>query len=1180
MVLLNSNANKSESGDNTDNLISLLYVDDEPDLLTLGKIFLERSGGFKVETQNSPEKALNSSLGSLYDAIVSDYQMPGMDGITFLKAVREQYGDIPFILFTGRGREEVVIEAINNGADFYLQKGGEPAPQFAELSHKIKQAVRRKKAEDEQRAQLNELVRTKEALEESEAKFRGIIETSPDAIWEISLDGVFSYVSPRSTDIIGYTPEELIGEQFSRLLPPKSHSFIQSMLENASNRKPGLVTFDVPAIHKNGNIRILNCRSYPLISPNGSVIGFRGITIDDTEKNQYVRALHESETRIRSFIEATSEAVSIIDEEGTIVEWNVSSEKITGIPKGEAFGNKIWDFPFIYGISDCKTASPPSDIKQAIQNSLKTGEPIFKDSDIFEFKRADGTKILTRRTIFPIKTEKGYRFGSLARDITEERRMADALQESENRFRGMAERSSDLIIVLNNELSPIYVSPSSRSITGYDPEELIGKTPDFALSNIFSHSVPDISDSVKKTMNRNVVENVEIQVQKKDGSLIFVNLHAVPVIQNGEMTGVQVSMRDITHIKRAQLDLKESEEKFVTIFQNNPVPLTLLSAATGEFTDVNGAFLQSSGYTRDEVIGKTPGDLGIFANETEFERLTSDIRKNKVVKGMDVHFRRKSGEERDCQTNLSLFYIHNRPQILASIEDVTDQKATESAMKAMVRGIVGSTGKDSLYHITESISSWLSADCVLIGEVTPDKEHIHVLSMILDGERGRSYTHPLKGSPCEYVINNGFTIYHDNLSSHFPECNFIVDHHFQSFIGALIKDSEGKTVGTLGILSRNAMSQNIPIKEIIDIIAVKAGADIERSRIEQTLINNERLLADTMDMANLVSWHFDFSSQVFVFNDRFYALYGTTAEREGGYHMNPERYVREFVHPADIPRILEEVKKTFSTPDPNYVAHHEHRIIRRDGEVRHISVRVRLICDEEGKIIKTLGANQDITDQKNIEDAILKANRQLSLLTSITRHDILNKISSFYGYLRLVEMESTNPEIQNYIQKMIDGIKEIQSQIEFSRVYENLGSQKPQWLLLETILPRTSIPQSVKLQENGLEYSIFVDPMFERVFYNLLENSVRHGEHVYEIRVYTRQDDHGLTVVWEDNGVGIPTEEKEQIFERGYGKNTGHGLFLVREILSLTGIEIQEIGIPGSGARFEIRVPSGSFTKR
>jgi len=1179
MVLLNSSTNKAESGDNTDNTISLLYVDDEPDLLTLGKIFLERSGGFKVETQNSPQNALNSSLGLLYDAIVSDYQMPGMDGITFLKAVREQFGDIPFILFTGRGREEVVIEAINNGADFYLQKGGEPGPQFAELSHKIRQAVRRKKAEDERRGQLDELVKTKEALQASEAKFRGIIETSPDVIWEISLDGVFSYVSPRSTDMVGYTPEELIGGEFSKLLPPESQRFIHGMLENAGNRKPGLATFDVPVIHRDGSIRILNCRSYPLISPGGTITGFRGTTIDVTEKAHYEKALKDSEVRLRSFIEATSEAVSIIDEEGMIVEWNVSSEQITGIPKEEALGKKIWDFPFIYGIRKCNTTLSPTDIKQAIQAALKTGEPIFKNSEDFEYERVDGSKIITRRTLFPIKTEKGYRFGSLARDITEERRMAEALAESENRFRGMAERSSDLIFILDKDMSPTYVSPSSRSIIGYDPEELIGKPPDFALRTILSQSGQEIAKSVKKTIKRETVENVEIQLQRKDGNLIFVNLQAVPVIHNGEMAGVQVSMRDITHIKRAQLDLKESEEKFVTIFQNNPVPLTLLSATTGEFTDVNGVFLQNSGYTRDEVIGKTPDDLGIFADQTEYERLSSEIRENKVVKGMNVHIRTKSGEIRECQINLSLFYIHNKPQVLASIEDVTEQKATESAMKAMVRSIVGSTGKDSLYHITESISSWLSAECVLIGEINHDNEHIHVLSIILDGEKGRSYTHPLKGTPCDYTITNGFTIINENLPNSFPDCFFVQENNFQSYIGALINDSEGKTIGTLCIFFRNPMNQNIPIKEIIDIIAVKAGADIERSHIEQTLINNEKLLADTMDMANLVSWNFDPVSQRFVFNDRFYALYGTTAEREGGYLMKPDIYVREFVHPADIPRITDEVRKAFSTTDPEYYAHHEHRIIRRDGEVRHISVRTHMIRDEEGTLIKTLGANQDITDQKNIEDAILKANRQLSLLTSITRHDILNKISSFYGYLRLVEMESTNPEIQNYIQKMIDGIKEIQSQIEFSRVYENLGSQKPLWVLLETLVPKLTIPDSVRFQESGLEYSIFVDPMFERVYYNLLENSVRHGEHVSEIRVYTRQDEHGLMIVWEDNGVGIPIEEKGQIFERGYGKNTGHGLFLVREILSLTGIEIQETGIPGSGARFEIRVPSGSFTK-
>jgi PAS domain S-box-containing protein len=127
-------------------MISVLYVDDETALLDVTKLFLERSGDFTVDTAESARSALEKLKTTRYDAIVSDYQMPGMDGIEFLKVLRKEYPTLPFIIFTGKGREEVVIQAFESGADFYLQKGGAPKPQFTELARKITSVVEQRKS--------------------------------------------------------------------------------------------------------------------------------------------------------------------------------------------------------------------------------------------------------------------------------------------------------------------------------------------------------------------------------------------------------------------------------------------------------------------------------------------------------------------------------------------------------------------------------------------------------------------------------------------------------------------------------------------------------------------------------------------------------------------------------------------------------------------------------------------------------------------------------------------------------------------------------------------------------------------------------------------------------------------------------------------------------------------------
>jgi len=191
-------------------MIHVLYVDDEPDLLELGKRFLERAGDLVVDTAPSAHQALTMLESAPYDAIISDFQMPEMDGISFLKHIRAQPNEIPFILFTGRGREEIVIEALNNGADFYVQKGGNPKPQFAELHHKILQSVKRR---------------------ESEEKFRILVEKSLIGVYIIQ-DDRFIHVNPRFAEIFGYSQEEILRDlKVVDLVLPEDRNLVLENLE-------------------------------------------------------------------------------------------------------------------------------------------------------------------------------------------------------------------------------------------------------------------------------------------------------------------------------------------------------------------------------------------------------------------------------------------------------------------------------------------------------------------------------------------------------------------------------------------------------------------------------------------------------------------------------------------------------------------------------------------------------------------------------------------------------------------------------------------------------------------------------------------------------------------------------------------------------------------------------------
>lgn len=203
--------------------------------------------------------------------------------------------------------------------------------------------------------------------------------------------------------------------------------------------------------------------------------------------------------------------------------------------------------------------------------------------------------------------------------------------------------------------------------------------------------------------------------------------------------------------------------------------------------------------------------------------------------------------------------------------------------------------------------------------------------------------------------------------------------------------------------------------------------------------------------------------------------------------------------------------------------------------------------------------------------------RKLDLFVEVLRHDVLNKVSAVSGYTELVKANATDTMTREFLTKQQLLLVSIREQINFTRDYQNLGSEKPRWQALDkTVRDAVALlpPDTIRPELDGITgIEVFADPLLVKVFYNLLDNSLRHGRNVSLIRFSCRMAGEDLLIRYEDDGIGIARREKESVFLKGKGKNTGLGLFLIREILMITGIIIRETGIPGKGACFEMIVP-------
>ncbi len=457
--------------------IQVLVVDDEPSLCALTRHFLEIPGEMEVDTVCSVKEAMAKLTTKRYDAIVSDYQMPGEDGIQFLKSLRSSGNRTPFILFTGKGREEVVIEALNNGADAYLQKGGDPVSQYTELGHRIIGLIQRSRAE--------------KGLRDSEERFKQMADSADEWIFEVDENGLLIYCNQVVERMMGYEPEELIGKKhFYDLKPPEDQEQIKQRVFAAFKSKLPIRALINNGLTKGGEIVILETNAIPIEDEAGQLIGYRGINKDITELKLADILLKENEEKYKNIFAAENDAIFLVDvETGSILEANSSACNMFGYSPLEFSRLKILEI-----------SAEPEKTQAAIkehQNWVPLRFERKRDGTIFPVEISVNGFVLKGRDVLI----------AVIRDITVRKKAEEALQESEQCFKDLFENMDSGVAiyrVLNDgERGCDYqirdFNRKALEIEGKTKEEVVGKSlydlrPEIDVFGLIPHLSPCVED--------------------------------------------------------------------------------------------------------------------------------------------------------------------------------------------------------------------------------------------------------------------------------------------------------------------------------------------------------------------------------------------------------------------------------------------------------------------------------------------------------------------------------------------------------------------------------------------------------------------------------------------------------------------------------------------------------------
>ena len=709
-----------------------------------------------------------------------------------------------------------------------------------------------------------------------------------------------------------------------------------------------------------------------------------------------------------------------------------------------------------------------------------------------------------------------------------------------NNFQGIAYESTI-------DWVPVLFKGQVEEMTGYTGEEFLAGTPRWD-EIIYPDDLREIKsyDSDLRTVPGTKMDR-EYRIVRKDGTLRWIHdsIQSVP-----DTTGTSLmlvgSLIDITEYRRV-VDTLRKERDFADSIVGTAQTIVLVLDTEGHIVYFNPYMEEISGYILEEVKGKDWFETFLPSHTQEsvrslFRKAIGDIQTSGNVSAIVS----KDGHER-----LIEWYdktLRNTDGsiagLLATGQDITEKKEAEKALRENRKKY-----KDLVENLNEVI-------------FTLDMEgKFTYLSPVVETLKGGfGYTvEDLKGKNFTEILHP------DDV----PE----VMAKYRATLAGNPKTSEFRVIAKSGDI-RWIQESGQPIKQDGRVVGLQGlFTDVtEKKNIEEELRKIElesRAVAEISDNAIFI---LDSDLKIERFNSKFAECMQIDPESPPGRDLSDLLTGDCYEHCRSLSL---EVMQT-NAPSEREV------LVTLPEESRWFRIRIAPLTID-GTSDRFLVYATDIHEITLLKLALEETNKKLNMLTGVLRHDILNYLMVIMTGAEMIEIQTEHtPELSKNLHFIEEGTDAIERLLIFSREYQSLGIKEPRWYRVDKVIEevmkdRMFAGVTIDLKMDG--YSIFIDPLFYRVIYNLFENAIRHGESVTTITVrFSTENATGILTV-RDDGVGICEEEKGKIFDEKYGKHTGFGLFFVREILDITGITIAETGTYGEGAVFEMRIPEGRWRK-